>query len=310
MTNPSLSIIIVTFNSRSDLNRCLSSFTRGTECEIIVVDNHSTDGTVDFLREAFPRVTIIANDENKGFAAANNQGLREASGTIVLFLNPDTVVRNDAFRIMMEFLAAHPEVWTVGPRMLNADGTEQRTGVRFPNTWNIFCESLFFDRLFPTSRLFGRHKELYVDSSLPREVDYLQGSCLMVRGEAIESIGLLDEKFFMYFEETDWCYRVKHHGGKVYRVPAAEVVHLGGGEFGHYDVNRLQYYHASLMYFYRKHYTSPELIILRAILLARSVLRLFAWSVYRLVRPSVAAKALSSIKGYLRTIGLVVRRVP
>jgi hypothetical protein len=203
----------------------------------------------------------------------------------------------------------HENVWAAGPAMVNADGTLQRTGVRFPGNWNILVEALFLDRLYPQSRLFGRHKELFEDPGKVRGVDYVQGACLMVRFKAIETVGGLDEQFFMYFEETDWCYRIKAAGGDVSYCPSATVVHFGGGEAGHYDEVRLLYYHKSLLRFYRKHYSMLRSIGVRTILALRSVLRTVVWSVVAAVKPARRRSALSSAKGYLKTIVMLLQPV-
>lgn len=300
-----LAIIIVSWNCREYLSGCLRSIvSSGTQSRytVLVVDNDSSDGTVPYIREMFPSIRILTNTSNVGFAAANNQGMRGVQSRYVLLLNPDTLLHPGALDAMIGFMDEHTDAWAAGPAIVNADGSRQHSGVRFPSNWNIAAEALFLDRLFPRSKLFGRHKELYEDPGRVREVDYLQGSCLMVRTEAIGIIGDLDEQFFMYFEETDWCYRMKHAGGKVLYCPMATVVHFGGNEPGHFDEHRLVYYHRSLLLFYRKHFTSGKAVVLRFLLVIRSLLRIILWGGTGMLRPALRHSAISSARGYARTL--------
>ena len=304
-----ISIIVVSWNCWTYLDNCLKALLdQVTRCatRIVVVDNGSTDGTPALLKARYPSVTLIENRENLGFAAANNQGLRIFRSHYVILLNPDTVVHQGAIDTLFTFLQEHRDAWAVGPALLNGDGTRQESGVRFPSTWNILCETFFLDRLFPKSRIFGRHKELFEDTSKPRAVDYVQGACLMVLCEAIEKVGALDEQFFMYFEETDWCYRMTQAGGRVYCCPDAKVVHYGGGEMGHYDERRILHYHRSLLLFYRKHYSSVDLLGVRCVLILRSVVRILVWTIVGVVKPALRTSAASSVRGYVRTLGAVV----
>jgi GT2 family glycosyltransferase len=306
-----LTTIIVSFNAREDLRRCLASLpsaaVRRTACTV-VVDNASTDGTPAMVAAEFPDIQLTVNPTNRGFAAGNNQALRDAVTPYVLLLNPDTIVAPGAFDTMLEWMEGHPAVSACGPLLRNPDRTLQRTGVRFPSVWNIFVESLFLDRVFSSTRLFGGHKELYLDPMVPRQVDYVQGSCLLVRTSILAQVGLLDEGFFMYFEETDWCYRMKERGGRVDICPSAEVVHIGGGTRGHYDETRLLHYHRSLLRFFEKHYSRWQGFLVRPVLAVRSLIRLVVWSIIALTRPGLRAAAASGITGYLRTLPLLVRR--
>jgi GT2 family glycosyltransferase len=297
-----LAIVIVSWNCRDYLVGCLESIRtagpRGS-FKVYVVDNSSSDGTVEVVRRDFPEVRLIANGENVGFAAANNQAIRESRSRYILLLNPDTTVLPGAVDGLVAFMDSHPEVSAAGPALLNTDGTAQRTGVRFPANWNILCETLFLDRVFPESKTFGRHKELYMDSSMPREVDFVHGAALMARRKAVERIGGLDDGFFMYFEETDWCWRIKADGGKVYYSAVDGIVHHGGSEVGHFDEQRLVHYHASLFRFYNKHYGTVRLMLLRPILVFRSMIRILVWGALYAVKPDRREVAKSCIRGYL-----------
>ncbi len=304
-----LSVVIVTWNSEWDLERCLPSLqtaAQGLAMEVVVVDNASTDGSVDAVGRYLPGATVIVNAVNKGFAVANNQAFAMVKGRYLCLLNPDTVVTHDALGELCRYLDAHPSVWACGPDMRNEDGSPQRNGVRFPTLWNIFAEALFLDRLFPRSRLFGAHRELYVDHGVARPVDFLQGACLMVRSDVLKRVGGLDDAYFMYFEETDWCYRIKKAGGEVHYCPDGTVVHFGGGSFAHYDEHRLFHYHVSLLRFFMQHYGIPSQIALRALLMLRSGIRVLVWSGVLLIRPSARPECLSTLKGYFRVARLLV----
>ena len=302
-----LTVIIVSWNCREDLAACLASLpgaNTATSVQIVVVDNASGDGTVAMVEASFPHVRLVKNAENVGFAAANNQALKMSRSRYLLLLNPDTIVHPGAFDVLVRFMDHHPDAWCAGPALANTNGTLQRTGVRFPSLWNIFCESLLLDRMFPMGRLFGAHRELYTDPSKLRKVDYVQGAALLVRQEVIERIGGLDENFFMYFEEADWCYRMRESGGSVFYVPEATVVHLGGETFGHYDERRLVWYHQSLFLFYRKHYDRHARFLLRPLIIFRSLIRVIVWTGVFLGRPVYRAASRSSLKGYVRVLGL------
>ena len=306
--NADVTIIIVTWNSRKDLPGCLGSIpaaARDVRYEVIVVDNQSTDGTAALVESSHPDVRLLVNRENRGFAAANNQAMRLARSRDVLLLNPDTVLQDRAIDRLVQCLDGHPEASVAGPTVLNSDGSLQRTGVTFPSTWNILAEALFLDRLLPRSGIFGRHRRLYQDPRALREVDYVQGSCLMVRAAAIETAGILDEEYFMYFEETDWCFRMKQAGGSVLLCPDAAVIHYGGEESSHYGERRLVSYHRGLLLFYLKHHSLADAILLRAVLLLRSLLRIGVWLGIAVVRPGQRSHAISSVKGYARALGLL-----
>lgn len=304
-----LSVIIVSWNCRSYTLECLRSMDAGSTpdwMEIILVDNASGDGTVESVRDAFPAVRVIANTVNVGFAAANNQAISTSAGRYILLLNPDTLVHGDAFGTMVRWLDAHTDVGGAGPALRNGDGTPQYTGIRFPSVWNLIVESFFLDRIAPRSTVFGRHRSLFNDFTRPFDADYLQGSCLMLRRSVLEKVGVLDESFFMYFEETDLCYRIKQAGFRIVYLPDAVITHFGGGEEGHFTERRLLHYHRSLLKFFGKHHTAAGTTVLRAVLIIRSVIRIIAWSLTYMVRPAVRSKAPSIITGYVKTFPVIL----
>jgi N-acetylglucosaminyl-diphospho-decaprenol L-rhamnosyltransferase len=223
-----VSVVVVTWNALPWIEQCLDSV-RGQE--VVVVDNGSTDGTVDFVRERFPTVRIV-EQENRGMGGGNNTGMRAADGRYFLLLNSDAWVVGDGLAKLVEFADAHPEAAVVGPRLVNTDGTLQRSVRGEPTVWRLATEYLFIRKLAPRSRLLN---PLYVGGFAHDEVfeaDWLFGPALLVRREAVDAVGLFDESFFMFSEEVDWMTRFRRAGWKVLFFPGAEVVHVGGASHG------------------------------------------------------------------------------
>ena len=223
-----VSVVVVTWNALPWVEQCLDSV-RGQE--VVVVDNGSTDGTVDFIRERFPDVRIV-EQENRGMGGGNNTGMRAAGGRYFFLLNSDAWVVGDGLAKLVEFADAHPEAAVVGPRLVNTDGTLQRSVRGEPTLWRLATEYLFIRKLAPGTRLLN---PLYVGGFAHDEVfeaDWLFGPALLVRREAADAVGLFDESFFMFSEEVDWMTRFRRAGWKVLFFPGAEVVHVGGASHG------------------------------------------------------------------------------
>ncbi len=223
-----VSVVVVTYNSREWIERCLASV-RGHET--IVVDNGSSDGTVELVRATFPEARVV-EQENVGMGAGNNTGMRLASGRYYLLLNSDAWVVGDAIERLAEFADAHPDAAVVGPRLLNPDGSLQRSARSFPTLWRLSTEYLFLRKLAPRSRALNSFYEGGFAHDEVRSVDWLFGACLFVSRDAADEVGLFDEDFFMFSEETDWCYRFRQAGWQVYFFPGADVVHVGGASHG------------------------------------------------------------------------------
>lgn len=219
-----LSIVIVSYNVRDLLKACLNSISRGgvAEPEVWVVDNASTDGSVEMIRQCFPTVNLILNHENAGFPKANNQAILRCSGSFVLLLNPDTVVKADAFNILIKYLERHPETGLVGPKLLNADGSHQYSVMPFLRPMEIILETFFLHGWYRRSR---DHRVL--DNRTPRPVDALSGAAILVRREVFDRIGLLDEKLF-WTEDMEFCFRAHQAGIGVAYLPEAEIIHHSG----------------------------------------------------------------------------------
>jgi hypothetical protein len=218
--------IVVTYNAAPWIERSLESV-RGREAELIVVDNGSTDGTVELVRERFPEARLVEH-ENRGFGAGNNAGMRLGSGRYFLLLNPDAWLTGDALEQLVAFADAHPEAGVVGPKLLNPDGTLQRSVRGYPTPWRIATEYFFLRKLAPRSRLLNAFFGAGFDHESVRTAEFLPGACLLVRREAVDSIGGFDEDFFLMSEEVDWCYRFRQAGWDVLFYPGAEVVHVIG----------------------------------------------------------------------------------
>lgn len=225
---PDVSVVVVTYNSAPWIERCLESV-RGHET--IVVDNGSTDETVALVRAHFPGARVV-EQQNSGMGGGNNAGMRIASGRYFLLLNSDAWVLGDAVERLAAFADEHRDAAVVGPRLLNPDGSLQRSARAFPTLWRLATEYLFLRKLAPRSRTLNRFYEGGFEHDEVREVDWLFGACLLVRRHAADEVGLFDEDFFMFSEETDWCYRFRQAGWKVFFFPGAEVVHVGGGSHG------------------------------------------------------------------------------
>ncbi len=276
-----LSVVIVSWNVRDLLCRCLHSLVDGRPqaqegfglpggrtVEVWVVDNGSRDGSVEMVRAAFPGVQVIANQENRGFAAANNQAIALSSGRYVMLLNADAEVVGDALSILLEYMDGHPEVGVVGPQLRYPDGRLQSSRRRFPTPLTGFLESTPLQRWFPRNRWLTRYYVLDRPDDKTCEVDWVMGAAILVRREAIEQAGLLDEGYFMYSEEMEWCRRIKGKGWRVVYLPAATVIHHEGRSSEQAIAARHIYFQTSKLRYYRQAFGPRWAGALRAFLLA------------------------------------------
>jgi GT2 family glycosyltransferase len=298
-----LSIVVVSFNTRELLEQCLHSIREQTKTdyEIIVVDNASTDGTPDLIQQQFPDVRLIRNLQNVGFARACNQALAGNRAEYVLFLNPDTKVLAGTIQTLIGFMNSHPEAGATGPTLLNSDGSLQLAGNTFPNLKNLWIESLFLDRIFPKNPIWGFHKLSYIDRSVPLKVDWTMGSCLLVRREALNKIGGFDEYFFLFFEETDLCLRLRQAGYEIYVVPETKVLHAGGASRPeNYNADKIVNYHKSLFYYFQKHYPVRSVWV-KPVIVVRSAIRIPLWLI---LYPLYTRTACEKLKGYAEVLRL------
>lgn len=253
-----LSIIIVSWNSEASLRRCLKSVyaqTSDISFEVIVVDNASKDKTVQMVMNEFGAAAVIQNDRNRGFAAAVNQGLAVASGTYICLLNPDTEIRDRALEQLVSAMEQNPRIGVAGPHMLNEDGTTQPSVRRFPKLSDQLLIVSKLHLLRPDAKSLSRYLARDVDYSRSQEVEQVMGACFMMRRSVIEQIGALDETFFIWFEEVDYCRRVKERTElRVWYIADAHVVHIGGESFAKINNSTKQrWYNKSLRHYFWKH---------------------------------------------------------
>lgn len=251
-----VSVIIVNWNTRRILYDCLTSIYRETKAcsfEIIVVDNNSTDHSVQMVKREFPQVILIENSKNLGFATANNQGIRIARGRYILLLNSDVVILDNTISKMISFADSNRGTGIAACRVSDPDRTLQSTCFMFPSLFNMLLSLTYLQKLFPRSTFFGRERMGWFDWNDVCEVDVVAGCFMLIRREAIEQVGLMDERYFMYGEETDWCYRFKQAGWKVMFAPVAEIIHIGGSSSKQMKPEMILQLWASILCFFNKH---------------------------------------------------------
>lgn len=228
MASSDVTVVVVTYDARPWIERCLESV-RGVPT--VVVDNGSRDGTIELVRERFLDVRVI-EAENRGLSAGWNAGIRETQSRYVLLLNADAWLVGDALLRLAGFADARPRAAVVGPRLLNLDGTLQRSVRGFPTLWRLGTEYFFLRKLAPRSSLLNAFYAGGFDHDVVRQAEFVMGACMLVRREAIDEVGLLDEDYFLFSEETDWCFRFRRAGWEVTFFPGAECVHVGGAAHG------------------------------------------------------------------------------
>jgi GT2 family glycosyltransferase len=304
--SPTIGVAIVSLNTRELLGACLRSLGACTlPLVVVVVDNGSTDGSQAMLRAQFPDVRLIEPGRNLGFAAGTNCALQALLGhdpagrdpELLLLLNPDTVVQAGALEALAAFLAAHPRVGAVGPRLLNTDGTIQAAAFRFPTVLMSALDLFPPGELLP-GRLYnswwhGRYPQER-QSSAPFPIDHPLGACIMARRTLIEQVGMLDESYFMYAEEIDWALRVRQAGWSIWQVPSARVVHVGGASTSQFRTSMLVALYASRLQLFRRYYP-PLVARMHRLVIGAGMLRasLLAWRAYargRLGRDELRAR--------------------
>jgi GT2 family glycosyltransferase len=251
-----LSIVIVNYNVKYYLEQCLDSVMRAAaqvESEILVVDNCSSDRSAEYIKSRFPNICFVENSENVGFSRANNQAARMACGEYVLLLNPDTVVGEDTLLNVCAFMDAHPDAGALGVKMIDGYGKflpESKRG--FPSPWNAFCKMTGLSVLFPLSKIFGGYHVRYLNENGTHKVSVLSGAFMLLRRQALDKSGLLDETFFMYGEDIDLSYRIGQAGFDVYYLPET-IIHYKG-ESTRKDLRYVKTFYDAMLIFFRKHY--------------------------------------------------------
>ncbi len=291
-------IVIVNYNTRQLLRRCLETLfaSAGVSFRVCVVDNASGDGSAAMVAAAFPQVTLIANDDNVGYPAANNQGLRclgfqegtwDDAPQYALLLNPDTEVPPDVLAKTMAFVAAHPDVGAAGPRLVRPDGSLDKACRRsFPTPEISFYRMFGLSRLFPRSPRFGRYNLTYLDEFETVEVDAIVGAFMLVRREVIREVGLLDDTFFMYGEDLDWAYRIKEAGWRIFYYPEVTVLHVKRAASRQNPRAQVEFWRA-MEIFYRRYYADETAWWLHAMILTaiRAQTQWMRWRARRLTSP-------------------------
>ncbi len=272
-----ISVIIVNFNVREFLEQALLSVERALKdipAEVIVVDNASVDDSVQMVRRRFPQVILIENKDNRGFSAANNQGLEIARGQFIVLLNPDTVVQEDTFKKLLAFFDQNPQASAATCKILNPDGTfsvDCRHSIPTPLT--AFWKVIGLSRLFPKSKIFGKYNLTYLDENETYQVEAISGSFMMMRREIVEKVGKLDENFFMYCEDIDYCYRINQAGGKIFYVPDSQIIHYKGESTKKYNLDYVITFNKSLYKFYKKHYQKRYVYPFKWLIILGTILR-------------------------------------
>lgn len=254
----SISIVIVSFNVERLLKECIESIYRETTestFDIWVVDNHSHDSSVQMLKNHFPQVHLIENDRNVGFPKANNQAIVQNTSDYILLLNPDTIVQDRAIDKMVRFMDEYPDTGVSGCRVLNEDGSLQLACRRSVPTPKVaFYRLTGLSRLFPNSKTMARYNLTYLDPNAPHEVDAVSGAFLVIRKKVVDAIGMLDENFFIYGEDMDWCIRAKKAGWKVMYYPHAQIVHYKGVGCKTNNLKTTYEFYRAMVLFHRKHF--------------------------------------------------------
>lgn len=257
-----LSVIIVNYNVRYFLEQALLSVERaiaGVEAEVWVVDNNSADSSVEMVRERFPWVRLIANEDNPGFSIANNQAIRPSRGKYVLLLNPDTVVKEDTFSRCLEFMEAHEDAGGLGVRMMDGQGRFLKESKRgLPTPWVAFSKAFGLSRLFPHSKRFNHYHLGYLSEEEVHEVEILAGAFMLMRRKALDEVGLLDEDFFMYGEDIDLSYRLIKGGYKNYYFPETSIIHYKGESTKRGSLNYVRVFYQAMIIFARKHFSGSQ----------------------------------------------------
>ncbi len=271
---PDVTVVIVSYNTRDLLLQCLSAVldaAASLRLETVVVDNASVDGSAEAVAEHFPQMRLIRNPDNRGFAAACNQGLAEAKGRYQLLLNPDTRVAPNVLAEMVAFLDNNPRVGAVGAQLIHEDGRLQNSVANFPTLVTELLNKSLLRRLFP-ERYPGKERA----PSGPFEVESVIGACMMVRKDALDAVGPLDEGYFFFLEETDWCFRMRQQGWKIVSLPSARVVHLQGRSARRDIVSARIEYYRSRYRFFALHRSLISRIVLRVGLFIRLTLAFLA----------------------------------
>jgi len=308
-----VSVIIVNWNTLDFTINCIKSIfqhTNGVDFEVIVIDNASNDNSAEIIQKTFPEVILIENKKNRGFAAANNQGIALAKGKYVLLLNSDTLILNNAITKIIAFADAHPKAGITGCRVLNPDRSLQPSCFMFPSILNMLLSATYLYKLFPNNKFFGREKMSWWKRDDVREVDVVTGCFMLIRRDAIDQTGLMDEQFFMYGEETDLCYRLKQNGWKILFTPEAEIIHHGGQSSKQIAPTMALQLRGSILQFIRKHRPLPEYKLACILIWLFFTLRIPAWSIKWMVSNKKRSYCSARLQTYASGFWILLTKGP
>ena len=267
MNFDSVSILIVNYNVKEYLGNCIDSILQSEykgAIEIVVVDNHSFDGSDEFIHNRFPDVKMIKNSENLGFGKAVNQAARVATNDYLLILNPDTVIQEDTIATFVHYMKDHPEAGLIGPKILNPDGSLQLTCKRsFPTPGIALPKLLGLSKVFPKSKWAGKYNLTYLNQEEVHSVDAVSGSCMFLQRKLFIDIGGFDERFFMFGEDIDLCYRIKESGNEIYYVPRTKIIHYRGESVKFAPYDSINAFYNAMILFYGKHFSKSQSIFSR-----------------------------------------------
>lgn len=316
-----LSIVIVSYNTKDYLRECLQSLERFIVkgIEIFVVDNGSIDGSTDMVATDFRRSTLIRNEQNRGFAAANNQAIIRSTGRYIMLLNSDTIMLEGTLQKIISFMDQHPDIGIIGCKLLNTDGSLQPSITSFPNlikdTLNIALIGTVIKNtpgmrtwISRIGRLLGVSASRFDDHATTKEIDFPRGACLTIRRTAMDQIGLLDEGYFFADEELDWCYRAKQQGWKVYYYPEAAIIHHDHGSIKAIMGKAFVQIRKSGLHFYQKHYGQLSTIVMKILISAILLVKCFYISCCLLFYRSKRQELLARREIYWATIRLYYDR--
>ena len=300
-----LSIVIVSWNTKKYMEECLTSLQTidgDLSVEIIVVDNASSDGTPEMIRAQFPGVRLIESGGNLGFAGGNNIGLKEVSGKYICLINSDVNVPPDCLPKMFRYMEQQPTIGLLGPGMLRTDGRLHRSGMRLPNLWHAFLRALFLDSLFKGSEVFGGFLMRDFQFDETRDMDVLNGWFWMARREALNQVGPLDDRFFMYAEDVDWCNRFHLAGWRVVFYPEAKALHYGGVSAKNAPSRFVLEMQRANLQFWKKYHGRTSVFFYVLIGCLGYAIRATGWGLLYLTKRSVRARARIEFKQYLNCL--------
>ncbi len=294
-----VSVIVVNWNTRDLLIECLESLIpeiKPFKAEIIVVDNASTDGSPAAIEKLFPQIKLIRNTTNLGFAKANNSGLDISTGKYICLINSDVKLLRDCIENMYKYMEDHQSIGILGPKILNPDFTIQPTCKEYPSLWNNFCSAVFFHKLFPSSKLFSGELVHYFKYDSPRKCDIIVGTFWMVRKKALDTVGCLDENFFFYGEDVDWCKRFWSAGWEVVFFPGASAVHHSAASSAAAPIKYYIEQRRAKITYWEKHNGIISVLGIKLIVLLYQVTRIMSGSLLYIMLPSKRSSLSHKIK--------------